>query len=125
MLGEQQTGGGGPHPAAVVLGVFCTAVTFHLTYRIVNDEGATNAAAVGYLLPVVSVLLGAVVLGENLSARVVLGMVVVLVGVGMTRRNGAAEGTSATADAPAARRASLENTRRPPVSPGRGRRTAS
>ncbi|MFI6702968.1 DMT family transporter [Streptomyces sp. NPDC050509] len=72
--------------AAVVLSVFCTAITFHLTYRIVNDEGATNAAVVGYLLPVVSVLLGAVVLGEVIGVRVVLGMAVVLVGVGMTRR---------------------------------------
>ncbi|WP_434099525.1 DMT family transporter [Streptomyces sviceus] len=72
--------------AALVLSVFCTAITFHLTYRIINDEGATNAAVVGYLLPVVSVLLGAVVLGEGLSVRVVLGMAVVLVGVGMTRR---------------------------------------
>ena len=34
--------------AAVVLSVFCTAITFHLTYRIINDEGATNAAVVGY-----------------------------------------------------------------------------
>ncbi|MCX5264806.1 DMT family transporter [Streptomyces sp. NBC_00199] len=79
--------------AAVVLSVCCTAITFHLTYRIINDEGATNAAVVGYLLPVVSVLLGAVVLGEDLSARVVLGMVVVLAGVAMTRR----QGTAATA----------------------------
>ncbi|WP_406374684.1 DMT family transporter [Streptomyces sp. NBC_00647] len=75
--------------AAVVLGVFCTAITFHLTYRIINDEGATSAAVVGYLLPVVSVLLGVAVLGEHLSVRVVLGMAVVLVGVAMTRRNGA------------------------------------
>ena len=55
--------------AAVVLSVLCTAITFHLTYRIINDEGATNAAVVGYLLPVVAVLLGAVVLGEELSVR--------------------------------------------------------
>ncbi len=75
--------------AAVVLSVFCTAITFHLTYRIINDEGATSAAVVGYLLPVVSVLLGAVVLGEDLSVRVVLGMAVVLAGVGMTRHKGA------------------------------------
>ncbi|MFJ3640833.1 DMT family transporter [Streptomyces sp. NPDC090108] len=74
--------------AALVLGVFCTAATFHLTYRIINDEGATNAAVVGYLLPVVSVLLGALVLGERLSIRVVLGMAVVLIGVGLTRRTG-------------------------------------
>ncbi|MFC9131765.1 DMT family transporter [Streptomyces sp. NPDC057099] len=85
--------------AAVVLSVFCTAITFHLTYRIINDEGATNAAVVGYLLPVVSVLLGAVVLGESLSVRVVLGMVVVLVGVGLTRRKAAVAVASASASA--------------------------
>ncbi|MFF4034474.1 DMT family transporter [Streptomyces sviceus] len=85
--------------AALVLSVFCTAITFHLTYRIINDEGATNAAVVGYLLPVVSVLLGAVVLGEGLSARVVLGMAVVLVGVGMTRRKDPTNTATATAPA--------------------------
>ncbi|WP_443040841.1 DMT family transporter [Streptomyces sp. AHA2] len=87
--------------AAVVLSVFCTAVTFHLTYRIINDEGATNAAVVGYLLPVVSVLLGAVVLGEDVGLRVVLGMAVVLAGVAMTRRTSAPAGPT-TGRAPAA-----------------------
>ncbi|QKW05157.1 DMT family transporter [Streptomyces sp. NA04227] len=72
--------------AVVVLGVFATGVTFHLTYRIIADEGATNAATVSYLLPVVAVALGALVLDEELSVRVFAGMVVVLVGVGMTRR---------------------------------------
>ncbi|MFG2501256.1 DMT family transporter [Streptomyces sp. NPDC048441] len=72
--------------AVVVLGIFATGVTFHLTYRIIADEGATNAATVGYLLPVVSVALGAIVLDEAFSLRVALGMTVVLVGVGMTRR---------------------------------------
>ncbi|MEV0115737.1 DMT family transporter [Streptomyces sp. NPDC050844] len=75
--------------AVVVLGIFATGITFHLTYRIIADEGATNAATVGYLLPVVSVGLGAVVLDEAFSLRVAAGMVVVLVGVGMTRRQNA------------------------------------
>jgi drug/metabolite transporter (DMT)-like permease len=72
--------------AVVILGVFTTGTTFHLTYRIIADEGATNAATVGYLLPVVSVGLGAAVLGEPFSLRIAAGMLVVLVGVGMTRR---------------------------------------
>lgn len=72
--------------AVVVLGIAATGITFHLTYRIIADEGATNAATVGYLLPVVSVGLGAVVLDEPLGLRVVAGMVIVLVGVGLTRR---------------------------------------
>ncbi|MFI6785143.1 DMT family transporter [Micromonospora sp. NPDC050276] len=70
----------------VILGVVATGATFHLTYRIIAAEGATNAATVGYLLPVVSVALGAVVLDEALSLRIAAGMVVVLVGVGLTRR---------------------------------------
>jgi drug/metabolite transporter (DMT)-like permease len=70
----------------VVLGVVATGATFHLTYRIIAAEGATNAATVGYLLPVVSVALGAIVLDEPLSLRIAAGMVVVLVGVGLTRR---------------------------------------
>jgi drug/metabolite transporter (DMT)-like permease len=71
----------------VILGVVATGVTFHLTYRIIAAEGATNAATVGYLLPVVSVALGAVVLDEDLGLRTVAGMAVVLVGVGLTRRH--------------------------------------
>lgn len=77
------------HPMAViallVLGVFGTGFAFALNYRLIADEGAVAATAVGYLLPVVSVLLGAVVLGEPVTLRVVAGMVVVLLGVGMTR----------------------------------------
>lgn len=71
--------------AVVVLGVLATGVTFHLNFRLIADEGPTTTATVGYLLPVVSVALGAIVLHEQLNVRVVAGMVVVLVGVGMTR----------------------------------------
>lgn len=60
--------------AAAVFGGFCTGFTFYLTHRIIADEGATNAATVGSLLPVVSVLPGAIVLGEQLNPRVVAGM---------------------------------------------------
>ncbi|MCW6006194.1 DMT family transporter [Micromonospora sp. CPCC 205371] len=70
----------------VILGVVATGATFHLTYRIIAAEGATNAATVGYLLPVVSVALGAIALGESLNLRIAAGMVVVLVGVALTRR---------------------------------------
>ncbi|GHJ54626.1 multidrug transporter [Nonomuraea sp. TT08I-71] len=88
--------------AVVVLGVVATGITFHLTYRVIAAEGATNAATVGYLLPVVSVALGAIVLDEVLSLRMVAGMVVVLVGVALTRRHKRALSPSASADIPPA-----------------------
>ncbi|MEU9704675.1 DMT family transporter [Streptomyces sp. NPDC047981] len=72
--------------AVVVLGVFATGLTFHLNYRMIAEEGPTSAATVGYLLPVVSVALGALVLDEPLTVRVVAGMTVVLAGVALTRR---------------------------------------
>ncbi|MGW8888957.1 DMT family transporter [Streptomyces sp. NPDC055749] len=86
--------------AVVVLGILGTGVTFHLNSRLIADEGPTAAATVGYLLPVVSVVLGAVVLDERLSARVIAGLAVVLIGVGLTRSHqpgGPAGGAGAAA----------------------------
>lgn len=88
------TGSEGIHPsvrslvAVAALGLLCTGVTFLLTVRIIAAEGPTDAATVGYLLPVVSVGLGALALGETVGARVVAGMLVVLAGVGLTRWRG-------------------------------------
>jgi drug/metabolite transporter (DMT)-like permease len=71
--------------AVVILGVFGTGVTFYLNYRVLTDEGPTAAATVGYLLPVVSVALGAIVLGEPLTPRIIGGMAIVLAAVALTR----------------------------------------
>ncbi|MFE2722320.1 DMT family transporter [Kitasatospora sp. NPDC059327] len=71
--------------AVGVLGVVSTGLTFHLNYRLIAAEGATAAATVGYLLPVVSTGLGALVLDEPVSPRTVAGMIVVLAGVFLTR----------------------------------------
>jgi drug/metabolite transporter (DMT)-like permease len=91
--------------AVGVLGILGTGVTFYLNYRLIADEGATGAATVGYLLPVVSVALGALVLGEDIGLRVVLGMLVVLAGVAMTRgrgrQGGGGDGNGAVREEPA------------------------
>jgi drug/metabolite transporter (DMT)-like permease len=65
--------------------VAATGVTFHLTYRMIAAEGVTNAATVGYLLPVVSVALGALILNEHIGLRSVAGTAVVLLAVALTR----------------------------------------
>ncbi len=71
--------------AASILGVFGTGLAYVLNYRLIVDEGPTNASTVGYLLPVVSVVLGAIFLSEALTFRVIAGMLVVLIGVAMTK----------------------------------------
>ncbi|WP_199441912.1 EamA family transporter [Umezawaea beigongshangensis] len=72
--------------AVGILGVFGTGAAFIINNRLIADEGPTNATTVGYLLPVVSVLLGAAFLGEDLNLRIVAGALVVLVGVALSRR---------------------------------------
>jgi drug/metabolite transporter (DMT)-like permease len=103
-------GGTGPiHPstgavvALLVLGAGSTGIAFALNYQLLASEGAVAASVVGYLLPVVSVLLGSVFLGEPLEPRVVVGMVVVLGGVALTRLHKRAKAPAPTeALAPAA-----------------------
>lgn len=84
--------------AVVLLGVICTGATFVLNYRLIADEGATATSTVAYLLPVVAVILGVVALGEPLTAHVVAGMAVVLVGVALARRRAPAPVTSPVVD---------------------------
>jgi drug/metabolite transporter (DMT)-like permease len=57
-----------------------------LNYQIITSVGATVAATVTYLLPVVAIVLGVVVLGETVTITVLGGIALVLGGVALTRR---------------------------------------
>jgi drug/metabolite transporter (DMT)-like permease len=86
--------------AVVILGVLGTGFAMGLNNKIIKEEGATAAASIGYLLPVVSVLLGAVFLREPLSWRTVAGMVIVLAGVMLSRVRSRRAPSVPTAPAP-------------------------
>ncbi|HET9657499.1 MAG TPA: DMT family transporter [Kineosporiaceae bacterium] len=73
--------------ALLVLGALGTGAAYVLNYRIIADDGALLASTVTYLLPVVAVLLGALVLNEPLTLRMLAGVFVVLTGVALTRRH--------------------------------------
>lgn len=66
----------GPAAAIVVLGVLCTGVAFALMATLVGRVGGPRATFITYLIPVVSLVLGAVFLGDRVSP-------VALVGVGL------------------------------------------
>lgn len=65
--------------AVVVLGVVGTGLAYMLQYDVVRDAGAVVSSTVTYLIPVVSVVLGVLVLGEHLGVFQLLGFVLVLV----------------------------------------------
>jgi drug/metabolite transporter (DMT)-like permease len=71
--------------ALAVLGAFGTGIAYVLNYRLITDEG-TTASVVTYLLPIVAVILGAAILGDHITVQIIGGMVIVLIGVAITRR---------------------------------------
>ena len=74
-----------PVAALLTLGVVGTGVAYVLNYRIITDDGPLLASTVTYLLPVVAVTLGTVFLNEDLTWSLVIGVVVVLGGVVLSR----------------------------------------
>ena len=65
----------------VALGVLSTGVAYVLNYRLIQDEGPTAASMTNYLTPVVAVLLGIAVVGEQLTWNLIIGTAMILVGL--------------------------------------------
>lgn len=65
----------------VVLGIFATALPIALYMNILRLAGPTRGSMNGYLVPVWTILMAALVLGETIGLREILGGVVVLAGI--------------------------------------------
>lgn len=64
--------------ATVALGAVGTGLAYTLQFDVVRDAGAVVSSTVTYLIPVVSVLLGVLVLDEHLGAAQLAGFALVL-----------------------------------------------
>jgi drug/metabolite transporter (DMT)-like permease len=71
----------------LILGLLGTGVAYVLNYQIITSEGATIASTVTYLLPVIAIILGVTVLGEPVTALIIAGIALVLIGVALTRHS--------------------------------------
>jgi drug/metabolite transporter (DMT)-like permease len=67
--------------AVLWLGVLGSGAAYLLNFRLLNRIGATATAQLAYLLPVVGIITGAVMLGEQVDARVIGGTALILAGV--------------------------------------------
>ncbi len=65
--------------ATVALGAVGTGLAYTLQFDVVRDAGAVVSSTVTYLIPVVSVVLGVIVLDEHLGAPQLAGFALVLV----------------------------------------------
>ena len=69
--------------AVVWLGVFGSGLAYLLFFRLLNTWGATRTSTVAYLIPVYGIALGAIVLGEPIDARLLLGTALVIAGIAL------------------------------------------
>jgi drug/metabolite transporter (DMT)-like permease len=63
--------------ALLGLALLSTALGFLIYFRLLSSAGATNVMLVTLLVPLTAILLGGVVLGETISAREILGALVI------------------------------------------------
>lgn len=68
------------------LGLVCTAVAFLAFYALIAEAGAGRAALITYLNPIVAVLLGVLVLDEEVSPSIVAGTLLILAGSWLATR---------------------------------------
>jgi drug/metabolite transporter (DMT)-like permease len=72
--------------SVAALGTLGTGAAYVLNYRLIQDEGATTASTVTYLLPVVAVVLGVLVLSEPVTWNLLAGSAAVLLGVAIAEQ---------------------------------------
>jgi drug/metabolite transporter (DMT)-like permease len=75
--------GGVAWGAALGLAALCTALAYILYFRLMSRVGPTNAVSVTFLIPLFAILWGALFLREAITAQMVAGGAVVLVGIAL------------------------------------------
>lgn len=81
----------------VILGLVCTALAFVLFFRLIALAGPVRATVITFINPAVAVALGVAVLGEPLTAGILIGFPLVLLGAfWATRATGPTPAGSAT-----------------------------
>jgi drug/metabolite transporter (DMT)-like permease len=71
--------------AVTWLGLIGSGIAFLTFFRILGRWGATRTSMVAYLMPVNGVVLGALVLGEPVDARLVAGLALVISGIAVVQ----------------------------------------
>ena len=70
--------------SVLALGIVCTGFGYILFYRLIARIGSQRAIMTTYLIPIFSILWGNLFLAESITVFMVLGVILVLSGVGMT-----------------------------------------
>jgi drug/metabolite transporter (DMT)-like permease len=66
--------------SVVVLGLVCSALAFMVFFRLIAEVGASRAAVITYVNPIVALALGVAILGEDVGPGAIAGLLLILAG---------------------------------------------
>ena len=69
------------------LGFFPTAIAFQLRYHITKTSGPVFLSYVAYLIPIFAIIWGFILLSEKINYTSVIGIILILCGVYVGRKN--------------------------------------
>ena len=84
----------------IAAGVLSTALPFLVFYEAMKHTTATQAALVGYMVPIIAIVFGAILLGEQVTPAIIGGGVLILLGVVLTDRAVSGSSTPPSANPP-------------------------
>jgi drug/metabolite transporter (DMT)-like permease len=67
--------------SVLALGFICTAIAYVIYFRILAKGGATNISLVVLLIPVSAIVLGVIILGEQIKLSYLMGMLIIFAGL--------------------------------------------
>lgn len=70
--------------SVVALGVLCTGIAYLMFYRLIGRIGSHNAITSTFMIPLFSIIWGALFLGESITWQRIVGCTVILFGVALT-----------------------------------------
>tara|TARA_Y100000590_G_scaffold469797_1_gene659801 strand:+ start:1838 stop:2725 length:888 start_codon:yes stop_codon:yes gene_type:complete len=70
----------------IYLGVFSTGIAWLLRFFILKHNGLVFQAQVAYLIPIFGVILGYLILNEEITSKVVISLIAVIVGIYIVKR---------------------------------------
>lgn len=82
--------------ALVALAVLCTAVAFMVFFALIARVGPVRAPLFTYVNPIVAILLGVLILGEDLTLGLVIGFPLVILGCWLAATGGALRASKRT-----------------------------
>jgi drug/metabolite transporter (DMT)-like permease len=90
--------------SVLVLGLVCSALAFIAYFRLIAEVGASRATVITYVNPVVALALGVAILGEDVTAGAVAGLLLILAGSWLSTDGRLPPGLAAIADRARVRR---------------------